>query len=225
MPVASYYPPSPPDVPVDLTEPTPAYRQQVTLVLISVIIFLLLYFGLMFLSGLLVYKLITWQLADRNHGGVVILRIILITPCALLFLFLFKNLFKRERAEKSYDIEIFDDEHPRLFDFISRLCDETQAPHPHRVFVNYEVNAFVSYDKSLLHLFWPAKKNLTIGLGLVNTINLTEFKALLAHEFGHITQKSMKLGGYVYNSLRMIDNLVYGYDWMDRLLDRWRYLD
>jgi Zn-dependent protease with chaperone function len=225
MAVASYYPPSPTDVPVDLTEPTPAYRQQVTLVLISVVIFLLLYFGLMFLSGLLIYKLLTWELSDRNHGGIVILRIILILPCALLFLFLFKNLFKRERAEKSYDIEIFDDEHPRLFDFIRRLCDETQAPQPHRVFINFEVNAGVSYNKSLFHLFWPAQKNLTIGLGLVNAVNLTEFKAMLAHEFGHISQKSMKVGSYVQSSLRIIHNLVYGYDWMDRALDRWCYLD
>ncbi|MCI0682866.1 MAG: M48 family metallopeptidase [Gemmataceae bacterium] len=225
MAVASYYPPSPRNVPVDLTEPTPAYRQQVTLVLISVVIFLLLYFGLMFLSGLLVYKLLTWELAERNHGGIVILRIILIMPCALLFLFLLKNLFKRETAEKTYDVEIFEDEHPRLFDFISRLCDETQAPHPHRVFINYEVNAGVSYDKSLFHLFWPAPKNLTVGLGLVNAVNLTEFKAMLAHEFGHVTQKSMKLGSYAYGSLRIIHNLVYGYDWMDRLLDRWCCLD
>ena len=38
MAPASYYPPSPPHVPVDLTAPTPACREQVALVLISVFI-------------------------------------------------------------------------------------------------------------------------------------------------------------------------------------------
>src|SRR5262249_11451661 len=64
-----------------------------------------------------------------------------------------------------------------------------------------------------------------VGLGLVNAINLTEFKAMLAHEFGHITQKSMKLSGYVYYSLGIIHDLVFGYDFFDRMLDRWRSLD
>lgn len=224
MAVASYYPPSPKDVPVDLTEPTQAYKNQVALVLVSLVIFLLLYFGLLFLSALLMYKIVTWPTTGPS-GGAIVLKTILFIPCALLFLFLFKNLFKRDRAEKSYDIEIFEEEQPRLWDFITRLCDETGAPYPHRVFVNFEVNACVSYDKSLFHLFVPAQKNLTIGLGIVNAVNITEFKALLAHEFGHISQKSMKLGAYVYTALRIIDNLVYGRDWLDRFLDAWRYSD
>src|SRR5262249_37802691 len=156
---------------------------------------------------LLVYKLIAWPVPP-GRGGVMFLRILGIIPCALMFLFLFKNLFKFNKAEKSYDIEIFEDEHPRLFDFIERLCEKTGAERPHRVFVRYEVNAYVGYAKSLFHLLWPAKKHLIVGLGLVNAINLTEFKAMLAHEFGHITQKSMKLSGYVYYSLGIIHDLV-----------------
>jgi hypothetical protein len=57
-----------------------------------------------------------------------VVRIIAAVPCTLLFLFLVKNLLKWSPAEKSYDIEIFPDEHPRLFDFIERLCEETGAP-------------------------------------------------------------------------------------------------
>lgn len=224
MAVASYYPPSPPDVPVDLTELTPAYRQRVVLVLLSIIVFLILYFGLIFLSGWLAYKLFTWPTLP-GQGVLWVVRIIAAVPCTLLFLFLVKNLLKWSPAEKSYDIEIFPDEHPRLFDFIERLCEETGAPPPRRVFVNFEVNGFASYNISLFHLFVPAAKNLTIGLGLVNAINLTEFKAFLAHEFGHISQKSMKLGSYVYSARRIISDLVYGYDFFDRFIDGWRSLD
>jgi Zn-dependent protease with chaperone function len=37
-------------------------------------------------------------------------------------------------------------------------------------------------------MFLPIKKNLQIGLGLVNSLNVSEFKAVMAHEFGHFTQ-------------------------------------
>ena len=48
------------------------------------------------------------------------------------------------------------------------------------------MNAAVFYDLSIFNLFFPSKKNLEIGLGLVNVLNLGEFKAILAHEFGHL---------------------------------------
>ncbi len=73
--------------------------------------------------------------------------------------------------------------------------------------------------------FIPAPKILTIGLALVNVINLTEFKALLAHEFGHFSQKSMKIGGYVYMANRIVGDLVYGRDWLDRVIGNWCRLD
>jgi len=38
-------------------------------------------------------------------------------------------------------------------------------------------------------MFLPVKKNLQIGMALVNSVTVTEFKAILAHEFGHFSQK------------------------------------
>jgi hypothetical protein len=36
------------------------------------------------------------------------------------------------------------------------------------------------------------KKNLTIGIGLINSTSVGELKTILAHEFGHFSQRSMK---------------------------------
>ena len=79
---------------------------------------------------------------------------------------------------------------------------------PYRVFVNHEVNACVFFNQSFWSLIIPARKNLLIGLGLVNRLNLTEFKAVLAHEFGHFSQNSMRLGTYVYTANTTIGKLV-----------------
>src|SRR6202012_5732895 len=62
---------------------------------------------------------------------------------------------------------------------------------------------------SFWSMFLPVRKNLEIGLGLVNSINISEFKAVMAHEFGNFSQKSMKLGSFVYNVNRVIYNMLY----------------
>ncbi len=143
----------------------------------------------------------------------------------LLCLFLVKGLFKRSRAGGGVRVEVTEKEQPALFAFIRRLCTEVGAPFPHKVFVVPEVNAAVSFDESFLNLVFPSRKNLLIGLALVNRLNLTEFKAVLAHEFGHFSQNSMKLGSYVYTANRVVAEVVYGRDKVDDFLDTLRRTD
>ncbi len=133
----------------------------------------------------------------------------------VLCLFLVKGFFKRRRVDAARRVEVTEQDQPVLFAFIRRLCRDTRAPLPRRVYLTPDVNAAVFYHESLLDLVLPAHKNLVIGLGLVNRLNLSEFKAVLAHEFGHFSQNSMKLGGYVYASNRIIADVVFGRDWLD----------
>jgi Zn-dependent protease with chaperone function len=58
-------------------------------------------------------------------------------------------------------------------------------------------------------MFLPIKKNLQIGIGLMNSLTQDELKAVLAHEFGHFSQKSMKIGSYVYYANQVIHNLYF----------------
>ncbi len=138
------------------------------------------------------------------------------------FLFLLKGLFKRQRADRSGYVEILEADEPRLFGFLRELCKETGAAMPHRVYLCADVNAGVFFDSSVLSIFWPVKKNLLIGLGLVNSLNYTEFKAVLAHEFGHFSQRTMRLSNYVYLVHSVLHNMVHGRDESDEYLTRWR---
>lgn len=235
------YPPNPVDVPPDLTVPTRGYRAQVVIVLASLFLFLVLYLGLVGGSAWVSYRCF----AEIGSGGstrhmspairrgrrsspednsVAMLAIVGIAS-GVLCLFLVKGFFKRSPEDKSLKIELKEQEHPQLFAFIRRLCRDTRAPFPHRVYVTPEVNAAVFYHESILNLVLPARKNLIIGLGLVNVLSLTEFKAVLAHEFGHFSQNSMKLGRYVYVSNRIIGDLVFGRDWLDDLMIALRSID
>jgi hypothetical protein len=86
------------------------------------------------------------------------------------------------------------------------------------VFVSPDVNAGVFYDLSLLNLVFPSRKNLDIGLGLVNVLSLGELRAVLAHEFGHFAQRAMAVGRWVYMAQQIAGALVARRDKLDDFL-------
>lgn len=137
---------------------------------------------------------------------------------AFLAVFMLKALFFIQHRYAIEDIEIRREDQPRLFEFIDRLADEARAPRAHKVYLSPRVNAAVFYDLSLLNLIIPSKKNLEIGLGLVNVVNLGELKAVLAHEFGHFAQRSMAVGRWVYVARQIAGHVVARRDALDKLL-------
>ncbi|MCS7168001.1 MAG: M48 family metalloprotease [Gemmatales bacterium] len=227
-----YYPPSPPVVPDNLTALPRGYIGRALLVLMCLYLFVLVYLGLAAGSAYLVYWSV-WKLPWAPEGTrgraaagyFFFVKIPAMLASGMLCLFLVKGLFTRSRRDRDMLMELRAEEHPRLFAFLRKLCQEVAAPFPKRVFVTYDVNAAVFYNSSALGLFLPVRKNLLIGLGLVNVVNLSEFKAALAHEFGHFSQRTMKLGSCVYTMNRLIVDMVFERDWWDDLLDQWKGWD
>jgi Zn-dependent protease with chaperone function len=143
----------------------------------------------------------------------------------MLLLFLAKGLFKSQKADRNTYLPVTRQQQPELFAFIDKVCEETAAPKPAGVYVSPDVNAAVFYDTSLLNLVVPPRKYLLIGAGLMNAVGLREFKAVLAHEFGHFSQKSLAVGRYVYVANRVLSDVVYGRDSWDDLLRQWCAVD
>ena len=221
MAKASLYPASPVDIPEDLTEPSADFRTQTVLVLLALALFFILYFGLMFLC----FVYCVWAVL-LSPIQLRVFAILMVLPIGILFIYMLKNLLKFERAGKDFQIEIFEDEHPKLFEFIETVCDEVGATMPKHVYVDYRVNAAaVLHSTSLFHLFLPKGKSLMIGLGLVNAVNLTEFKAVLAHEFGHFAQESLKIVMFVNTVRGILYQVVHGEDFFDRFIIGWSQQD
>ena len=221
----TFYPPSPASVPADFTRPSGRYMGLVAAMLVSILLFIGLYFALLAGAFGLVYLTLTLHFDSYGlwtglfHLGCVV-------GALMLVAFLLKAMFKRSPASQlSANPRLSRDAHPALFAFVDQLCAEAGADRPKYICVNSEVNAAVFYDNSTRSLFWPTRKNLLIGLGLVNGLTLTEFKAVLAHEFGHFAQRSMRLGSYVNTASRLIHDMVYERDKWDELLVQWRALD
>ncbi|MGQ0834458.1 MAG: M48 family metalloprotease [Gammaproteobacteria bacterium] len=211
------YPAGPDSVPENLTRPTRAYRYHAWLAMGGLALFVALYF---LLAGWFVgtaYRLLT---GAANAGDDMLWALIGGSCAAFLAVFMLKALFFVKHGQESDDIEITAGEQPRLFAFLHRLADDAGAPRPHRVFLSPRVNAAVFYDLSILNLIVPSKKNLEIGLGLVNALTLAELKAVLAHEFGHFAQRTMAVGRWVYIAQQIAAHLIAQRDALDRFLQR-----
>jgi len=217
------YPPGPASVPPNLTAATTAYKHRAWLAMGGLAAFIVLYFAL---SGWFAWT--AWRLFRGmfGEGGHFDLWQFIAAVCAtFLAVFMFKALFFIQHRYAIDDIEITRQDQPRLFEFIDRLADEARAPRAHKVYLSSRVNAAVFYDLSLLNLIIPSKKNLEIGLGLVNVVTLGELKAVLAHEFGHFAQRSMAVGRWVYISQQIAGHIVARRDMLDKLLAQLSRID
>ncbi len=214
MSQSTLYPTGPTSIPEGLTDAPASYKRHAWLAMTGLVGFMLFYLLLMGLFGYITYS---GYLA--LEGGRADLPHVVISVCSLLLtVFMGKSLFVVRRSGNPGGIEVLRENEPQLFSFLNRLADEVGAPKPHRVFVTPEVNAAVFYDLSLMNLLFPSKKNLIIGLGLVNVLNLGELKAVLAHEFGHFAQNSMVVGRWVYVAQQIIGHMVATRDWLDGIV-------
>src|SRR5262245_21021328 len=212
MPEARHSAPAP--LLPELAQPSDAYRRRVWLAAASRSRFLIPYLLLAGWFLLTAYQLTVGAADTENGGGWFV-------GLAALFLavFMLKGVFFVRRGGSESRIEITRDQQPRLFAFLDDLADRAQAPRPHKVFLSPFVNAAVFYDVSPLNLIVPSKKNIEIGLALVNALSLGEFRAVLAHEFGHVTQASMVVGQWASIAEQVAAALVARRDALDRFLD------
>lgn len=209
------YPAGPAQVPQDLTAPKPAYKRHAWIAMAALTLFVLLYVAL---AGWFAFKAYSLFAGAISGGKNAFLGVLFGLPAAFIAIFLCKALIFLRPGGKMEDQEVTAAQQPRLFEFLNRLADEAGAPRPHRVFLSPLVNAAVFYDLTILNFLFPSKKNLEIGLGLVNALSLSELKAVLAHEFGHFAQRSMAVGRWVYMAQQIAEHIVWRRDQLDRFL-------
>ena len=209
------YPVGPADVPPSLTAASTRYRRHAWFALAGLVLFIAVYFALAGWFGWTAFRLLAGLGHTRDEGlGLFVAGV----GAAFLSAFMIKALFFVKRGEAVEDREVTDSDEPQLFAFLNRLADEIGAPRPHRVYLSGRVNAAVFYDLSVANLIVASKKNLEIGLPLVNVLSLGELKAVLAHEFGHFAQKSMAVGRWVYISQQIASHIVARRDAFDAFL-------
>lgn len=227
--MSSYkYPPSPANADAKMLAPSASFKKQAGLAAGSIVLFFIVYILLVVVAAAL-------AAACFYFGGMLIINMprmftimiglgIMALGVSVVF-FLVKFIFSVSKNENASRIEIKEKEQPELFSFIRKLSKETGTPFPKKIFITSDVNASVFYNSSFWSMFFPVRKNLEIGLGLVNSLNISEFKAVVAHEFGHFSQRSMKLGSFTYNVNQVIYNMLYNNTGYTAFLNSWGNLN
>jgi Zn-dependent protease with chaperone function len=191
----------------------PRYKRQAWLAVVALLVFMGLYAAL---AGWFLHK--AWKLS-LGSGAPQFFGLVAAACAALIAAFMIKGVFFIRRGKPEGLVELRREEQPRLFEFLHQLADDAGAPRPHKVHVSARVNAAVFYDLSLVNLLLPSRKNLEIGLSLVNALTLGELRAVLAHEFGHFGQRAMAVGRWVYVAHQVTAQLVARRDKLDAFVD------
>lgn len=218
------YPPKPEASDLSFLDPSPQFKKQVYSMIQGIVGFALLYLGLVVVGIVLLvvcYYVSIGIISISPNFLTLAAGLGLLTLGVMFLIFLVKFIFSKTTETDPNQIEIFEKDYPTLFAFIRKVTEEVKTDFPKRIFLIPDVNAAVFYNSSFFSMFFPVRKNLKIGLGLVNSLTLSEFKGALAHEFGHFSQQSMALGSYVYTVNKVIFNLVNQRDRWDRMLERW----
>ena len=164
------------------------------------------------------YVLAAWR-SDLQLSYVSLL-IYLGPPAAasILVFFLMKPIFaKRRPAPKP--LQLTPDSEPVFFQFIDRLCHLVGSPTPKVIYADLEVNATASLQD--WRGFFLGDLALTIGVPLVRGLTLAQFTGVLAHEFGHFSQRAGMRSHFLIQTIRAwFARVVYERDSWDDWLEQ-----
>lgn len=146
----------------------------------------------------------------------VVSSIILFSGCSLI-LALLKPIFPAAVA-KTKMRTLRREAEPFLYEFVDQLCDAIGARRPTDIHITWDVNAGAEFRRGWLSFFSNRDISLHLGLPLLSGLTLKQLTGVLAHEFGHFTQRTaMWLGGIVLQTNAWFIRAAYEQD----LVDRW----
>jgi Zn-dependent protease with chaperone function len=205
--------------------PSLPYRLTMMVVMVLMLTLPLVYLGLIALIGygVVQYAIHGLVIFEKTQGrGAIWVVLIYLTPLlagAAMIFFMFKPFFART-TDDSVPMSITQQEQPALYAVIHRLCEIVGAPAPARIDLDCRLNASAGPRRGVLSLL-RGELVLRIGLPLVSTLNLAQFCAVLAHEFGHFRQAGAMTQMHVIRRLHYwIDSAVYKRDNWDHWLEQ-----
>ncbi|HZT41325.1 MAG TPA: M48 family metalloprotease [Chthonomonadaceae bacterium] len=96
---------------------------------------------------------------------------------------------------------------PRLFDMVDRLSAALKAPRFHRILLTGDFNAAVA-QRPRLGIFGWQQNYLLLGLPLMEALSPEQFRAVVAHELGHLSGNHSRFAGWIYRVRKTWDQLL-----------------
>jgi Zn-dependent protease with chaperone function len=90
------------------------------------------------------------------------------------------------------------DAHPRLFAELEGIAGSLNEPMPKEVYLIGDVNAWVADRGGMMG--FGSRRVMGLGLPLMGLLTVSQFRAVLAHEFAHYYGGDTRLGPWVYKT-------------------------
>jgi len=201
--------------------PSLMYRLWILVVAAAMVLLPLIYVALILLIGFGVFYHVTHDYTvfegPGNKRGAFLAFVAPIVAGGMMIAFMIKPIFAKPGSrQKTRSLD--PSKEPLLFAFVDGICASVGAPTPSRIDVDCQVNASAGLAGGPLAVF-NKDLVLTIGLPLVAGLTLRQFAGVLAHEFGHFSQKAgMRLTGVIRSINFWFTRVVYERDAWDEQL-------
>jgi Zn-dependent protease with chaperone function len=119
----------------------------------------------------------------------------LIIPIGALALIILRSLWVRIEAPQG--IPVGKKDAPELFEMLDEVRSAVDGPRVHKVLVDGELNAGIVQVPRLGPLGWQ-RNYVVLGLSLMEALSPDEFRAVVAHEMGHLSKRHGRFGTWVY---------------------------
>lgn len=111
------------------------------------------------------------------------------------------------RLGRPEGIQLVQEDCPKLFELINELREKVADAKFDRVLIDDQFNASVCQTPRLGILGWY-QSDLTLGLPLMQSLDPEEFRAVLAHEFAHLSNKDGTSGTWLYRVRRSWSQII-----------------
>jgi len=128
-----------------------------TLAVLAIVVFFVLYVLLIIGLAYLIEWAFTYDMLDVNKLTI-LGKLGAIAGSIMLFAFTLKFIFKLKNHRPANRIKLHKNDYPELFEFVYQICKETGASKPKSIYVDPDVNAYVSYTNVWLSLFFQQVK-------------------------------------------------------------------
>ena len=142
--------------------------------------------GVILFSGVLIFVM-------ANVASIAVLYLLLI-PIGAGTLVL-RSMWVEFPKPEGYELRSF--EAPRLFEMLNRIRNATKGPELHHVLLTPDLNAAI-IQRPRWGIFGRYENYLVVGLPLLHALSPDEVRAVIAHEFGHLSRKHGAASGWIY---------------------------
>lgn len=133
----------------------------------------------------------------QREGAVVVPLFALTGSAAIIW-----SIMPRFERFKSPGVRLMPDKQPRFFEQIRRIAEKTNQRMPSEVYLVLEPLACVEERVGIMGI--GARRVIEIGLPLLQALNVSEVRCVMAHEFGHYYAGDTKLSPWVYGTYETI---------------------